>query len=660
MIRLLYIEGISPNDQPTYYTLAEQQGYMNAHVVTTIESGFYPPLYRNAITLDTSDFDISSGKSINYLELVFNSKSYYYFIESIEYVNETLYQLNIVMDVIQTYMFNVKINTAHVIRSTIDRFTDTDTTINRQYIRENINAGSEMVYDKSQSFFEIPDYVIVSIHLPDSNHNTYAGNENYKLTTGKYCQVYPAPETLINKYKPSGGEVLHYSTEFELLHLSKVKYTRLGKEINTTFGAIYEHFLKDIRSSDVVAMYAIPAGMLGMSISCTVTPHTSDISEDIQYTIALGDKLYFSGAATSSYLNVNDFFAEETSTAITASELQGWSGYSSITSSLGIYYRPNKKINTPFSTMYCPVLLDNNYMSITFGDNSIQAQYPLEKAESIDLKATMTFDIFTGTYMYTIHTGDSYKANIYDTTVVSSSICEYELINDSYVTYNSTNKARYLGAIGGGIFTLAGAVGGSTDRNSGYVIKQYERNPETNRLITTAKTTMKYMSSKTNPALATAMDIGKYAVDFMTTEANHAMAPNTLKKTGNISSSGMFATNNIRIKYYTRRDIEQVAKYFETAGYAVSLYLSNIFLRQDSHNDEYVRRYYFNVLKCDDIMLDIFDFPEDQVTKTLIENRLRDGLRLWRTYSNEASTIVNTYGTMGQPNQYDNVELKYL
>ena len=137
LLKLYYVEGISRTDTPLFDNIENQRQYYSDRLVVTIPDSFYPPHYRNEISLVLGDyFTPSSASQMNYLSLEYLGRVYYYFIDSIEYKNEDIATLNVTMDVIQTYMFDINYHNARVKRETIKRWNGDY--INRNYINEYI------------------------------------------------------------------------------------------------------------------------------------------------------------------------------------------------------------------------------------------------------------------------------------------------------------------------------------------------------------------------------------------------------------------------------------------------------------------------------------------------------------------------------------------
>ena len=142
MIRLMFVKGINEVDTPYFETKEEQTEFFeNASVVSyDDETAYYPPYYRNRIRLPSSDIPFSDEtKKINYLSLEYDGKTYYYFVESMDYVTDDLTEITISMDTIQTFFFDMLLTKPTIKRMAIKRWSDDKVSINRNYIRENLS-----------------------------------------------------------------------------------------------------------------------------------------------------------------------------------------------------------------------------------------------------------------------------------------------------------------------------------------------------------------------------------------------------------------------------------------------------------------------------------------------------------------------------------------
>lgn len=687
MIKLYYIEGISPNDQPTFQTVAQQQGYMSKHIVKTIESGFYPPLYRNEINLDIDDFDITAGKSTNYLSLTYGSKEYYYFIESIAYINERVYKLNIVMDVIQTYLFNVKINSARLTRKSIDRWKNTAGYINREYIRENINSGT-MIDDGAGNYSSSGDYIHVilySVNASDNCSQVQSGRlTDNNLTEVPYVirLVYTEDDFInsaqVRNMTLTDVDLWGRSEDPTHYHPAYYYYDKLTDAINhvdkdtdeqlKNFKDIYQF----VTSPTVYRVLRVPVEYFGATISFDTK---NKVVQVIFGNKNLGLVWYTMGNLEQGehglIFNRNShglpFEETEDGNRITN---YGCLPLLRDVKTLGFYQ--NKHIGREFNPYYCPQMIDSNYMSISYGDNQVQATIALEKLETQTYTLARKYDIITGDAMYGIFANDRTGSfitneNPYDSMVVSHIDYEIPLVTDAYKQYDSANKARLLGAVATLISpTLSGVTGlvdqpyKSTERVKVKSARGMPDKPfQAYAMDVTSTTKFPKPMSPMNLMEVAGAGIST-ALNTIEPGINAMLKPNEVKVSTGITSNMLTLSGQVWMYSYLTSTFDECAKYFETAGYAVVEYIENMTLVQDPTYNAYMRRYYFNVLQCEDACIDLVDFPEDQVTIHLISDRLRDGVRLWRTESNDDATEVSTYGHMGRPTEYDNVELKFL
>ena len=107
-INLYYIKGINAIDTPYFASLAQQQTYFAQHKVGQINDDYwYPPYNADFIQFSTTDVDLDL--KANYLSIEYKEKQYYYFIDSLEYVTQDIIGLHVILDSIQTMMFNIEI-----------------------------------------------------------------------------------------------------------------------------------------------------------------------------------------------------------------------------------------------------------------------------------------------------------------------------------------------------------------------------------------------------------------------------------------------------------------------------------------------------------------------------------------------------------------------
>lgn len=139
MIELYHIININEVDTPYFKSKKEQEYYFSQSRTYKDTDAYYPPYYFNTIKLSTDDF-ILNQEEINYCCITFEGRRYYYFVNDIQYINETLFSISLEMDTIQTYMFDMRVTSPTITRMPIDRYVDGK--INRDYIRENLSTGN--------------------------------------------------------------------------------------------------------------------------------------------------------------------------------------------------------------------------------------------------------------------------------------------------------------------------------------------------------------------------------------------------------------------------------------------------------------------------------------------------------------------------------------
>lgn len=131
----IYINGLNEIDTIHFDSITDRNKYMSTgEVKTVVTDAFYPPHYHLSIRVDSDDIDLNTNA--NYLSFEYKDKWYYYFIQSIRYVNENILEFSLKMDTIMTYYFDASKYSGIVERNTIKRWNGNN--INRDYIPENI------------------------------------------------------------------------------------------------------------------------------------------------------------------------------------------------------------------------------------------------------------------------------------------------------------------------------------------------------------------------------------------------------------------------------------------------------------------------------------------------------------------------------------------
>lgn len=647
MINLYFIDGISVNDEPTFDTLALQATFFDSHLVQLVDTGFYPPHYINKIKLSVEDFNLK--KQVNYLSLDYNNKIYYYFIDSINYINEDIYELNVVMDTIQTYMFNIHCENALMERMSISRW-NSQGKINRNYIRENIGDDTfELIRDSKQEVsLDETIHVVVYGQPKGTSGNKPWWEGNNTIKTSIYSNDIFVDNNMLVALFISNDDYSSIARKYFVSHPSAIKENFKVIKLNDKDINVSDLIKNDYAiASDVAitAIYKIPMKDLDIKYKLTFDDNKNPLNVEIILPTLTKITPYSGGTdllvPTSRYvLGINNFNMN----------------VNSIEDLIG--FKKHSTIRTNFSLDYCPQMLDTNYIRITYGDMLYQVSYPLEYLTDIHFYKYAVLDITNGNYYYSISSDSTYDKiygnDDYDTNVMSRIDLSTSLISDKYVEYDQANKARLLGFINGNISdTINGlprTTGNTTTTYQSTIKKRVNKRLRKVKTIDNVSSTISAVSG--NPLGIASSMLGN-AIDFAENEINNDLAPNTLRNSTDIIQTYGYGLLRRHTKVFYKRNIISYAKYFESVGYKVNEWYDNLKI---FNNDSPISiRYYFNVIKMQDMNIDLHGCPSDNETIDNILQRFYDGIRLWRV-DNEA----NLYGKMGQPTLYDNVERSFV
>lgn len=614
MITLYYVEGLTQLDEPMFESLSSQEKYFDNYVVQRTDAGFYPPHYQNRITLSTEDITFASN--CNYLSLDYGSKTYYYFIDSIEYVSEDVIQLNVIMDVIQTYMFNMNIRDMHITRRSIKRWND-DGTINRQYVRENLSRADMariqykkqhddicwyLVWFRDPKDIKVRDGIDIVDWNPGSECHVKSSWTNYSIgLKAFFIPVYKGVLNIEQVYiKDSGGVFRQCQFPWRLLEdpyvvkMYYIDYDIFKGQYSTEYlGNILHITMTD--SAWVKDLYYQFTDSTARPISAGYAPNTVDLSQS---------------STKVSWIN----FIKNTS-----------------------------KTNT-VSIAYVPALLDENYYQYEYGEQLSTTTYPLHELQKPTLYENMLFDITSCSRMYYLSQDEETgKVNDpYGTLIVNNTQELVDLYSDKWLQYYSSNSATWT---------------------EGYTLNK-------NKLL------FKYTLSQVNTVMDGASDYAKgrpmykSVMGFASNLANHVWnmyeldkqreitkgnltnAPDMEKQGNAVNPDLVSGALDIVRKLYRVRDIERVSYEFERYGYTVNDTVQNAINTSIFGLNN--NRYYFNVLQGTINSLTFNGVITDDNTKGAVMARFASGLRMWNTDNGvlRASAIGDF--------TYDNVETSFI
>ena len=547
------------------------------------------------------------------------------------------------MDTITTYLFDIELSDVCIARKFIDRY-NTDGTINRNYLRENVSTAiMKQIQREYLTTTTDSDQTkgLIVIKLSDTpykkGYTDFCKLQNFRYLSrfefvpqnGYYC-VLPFNDAILTE------------NEFNVIARQGSQETDKGKfEFHMTLSELS-------KATKVTEMYIIPGNPLR------------------NYIFTQGNKIFYHNDASTNrpidrgtnndcdiVTNANSCFFILTDFTIIPNTFE-------FRKSIGFTIQNKKEI--AFNKMFVPCLLDSNYYRISFGERNYQTTDLIEYSDK---------DLFTLTYQGMIDGTRFYfvGSDTYYTSILADNKYLMTLYTSEWNNYNSYNKASIGMAMGNYALSCFGfGYGTNNSLKSTYGGNQ--------PLIDTIYSTPEYLDKRhKSPMLNTK---GAALMDYFTPGESNAMRKSkvsaTNKAIGEVSSlvhtatqeyNAWLAPNSVRASYdldnvfvsrcedlvyvlYQVEDIEQVAQYYHRNGYLVNEYYnepSMLFSLID-----YVRnRYYFNILKLANCNVDFLSCTTGEDIKEDIEYRLINGIRIWNYEVND----IGNYS-------YDNVERKYI
>ena len=606
-INLYYIRGISHTDTPVFSTIGEQSIFYNTKVTkyTVPSDSFFVPKFTDEIKLPISDLDFNS--QYNYLSIYFLNKYYYYFIDSIEYINEDIVSIKIEMDVIQTYMFDIDFNHSEIVRDTIKRwrFYGPDYRINRDYIRENI--GNSNFIKESFELFEDDTYAFV-IHIMPTNANQYwyqydgTSPDLQRFTGSEKCLLKTSDG---NAYLEAGLHlILPFAKNFP------INSTYVSDVNSVTFTGTYWDMFRKMCERDYVLSVSIIPGKYLSSIGITYNSENNTFTYSTDITsrfIRISDGGNPIGVECAGFVagGTVDFQQLKIPEVTLQRQLFG--------------FTRNTYPEAPFNFVYCPQLLDENYTQILYGEPSYMTGYPLSHLTEPVINLRTSIDLVSNTRVYSC--AISNNEDYYLTIKYATAPQLVTLYNNPYQSYLSRNQAtlsagRALALLNN---VYSGITSGLGSGNAG-------------------------------------IGIAKGAMEEINYEANRAITLSDLKftpDTTKVNGNGAFdlITNNIAARFiaYAVSNKYECAEYFESFGYKThEISYGNLFQRRN--------RYYYDYIETEDMNFTLKVITDNETVEKIRE-RFNRGLRMWHTLNSEFVRPSGVTLYMGQLCKYDNVEV---
>ena len=535
MIKLGYLEGYTSFNVPKFNNSAQRDNYFNSLTAYDIDA-YYPPFYTNIIKLDIDDVPLTSP--INFVILIHNGKYYYYFVDKINYKNESIYEIVINMDTILTYMYDYRVTQGLKTRESIKRWNGNE--INRDYVRENVSEG---IMEVSSFTYRNPNkYIIVtSSHNyidagRDSGH--YIQNGTY-YDFGYYVYVFPLPP-----FELSNIATIHMYCDSGLTDLGSVNPYKV---VDQFIADPYTINMMLVESEYLDKIYGTSWNLVATYLSCTVTFSASISSDDI---VRFNNNKICGFNVINLPIDNNFIFSDN----------------------LG--FIKNISDRSLFDYHYIPQLIDENYIQLEYGDVNGFSSYPLHQSKSSVFNYYNNLDVTNGNDGYYIL--DSLTSNNkYNSYNISLGLT-FDLITDPWLEYQAQNKGTLsTGLQLQAVNTLYSTIKGiGTNVVSGlYMGGRSELEFEAgNQGLSNMYATRKFQSS-TNAATSLTdglMQGLNIVANYQINRDNLQFSPDTVKGRANLYSMMFSKYKSPYLKKFMVTDIENCARKLEEYGYRVN------------------------------------------------------------------------------------------
>lgn len=664
MYKIGYIEGYDSFNTMSFTNKTSQSTYFDNHTIVTIDA-YYPPYYTNIIKLTRTDLDYTTNK-FNFVVIIFNNIRYYYFVGDINYINEEVYEIPIIMDTIQTFMFDLKISNAVQTRECISRWVPNGNTlsdvINRDYARENVSKDDFL--PTSFEYTNTRKYLIVITSREMSDPSAYPSTMikgGYKMSTGTWIYVFPfldftdLLETLPVRIYVNGVE---WYTGITFDYYNSPIPALLKNPYVVNMFMVTSAYLDELMEPSVSKQFIFPEYYWRLSMTFPSTPLIDDTpfrynygSEDEpSYTYYLGFQI--------SAIPLDFEYVSAKSIQIE-----------------NISFVKNTNLATSFNKKFIPQLIDENYIQISYGEKLGSTSFPLSKLKdtAIYLYAGMDLTDCSRSYKISPRDDDFNHEDVYNTIKVVSSLESFNLISDAWENYQATHKGSLTtgmqlqvannlykfasgSAIGWASRTLPSSYSSSIERtiDNSIIKNRTTTTADGVRITRSSNRAMDKVTSSASHSEGYRMPSGlsaktDFLMDNINTVANYQINKENLEFTPDVVGQGsnLFSdilTKSCEVFYATQHvtDIEACAKRMEYYGYSVNKVVTNKFI-----NDLKVR-YYYNVIQATNITvknIGTYNIPLDLIQDFV--SRLESGIRLFDMVGN-----TNFLDNL----QYDNVE----
>lgn len=250
---------VSYTHQYYFRNIDQQEAFFEGKVFLTLENGTYQRKNINTIQVPYQADEIADVKYLRWQNRNYSLKWYYAFVTSVDYINPGTTQINYVLDVYQTYLFDMQWKQSFIEREHTQRWTE-DSKGNRIPVintePEGMEYGSEYRILDEKEFAQIPDvgwivfgstkvgssvprnignfptgiiYTFVPISTNQKRIITFTNSGRTLLDAGEALRLFATDTTLVN----SLCSVVFYP----FLPIRGITYTESGNTIDLAFDA---------------------------------------------------------------------------------------------------------------------------------------------------------------------------------------------------------------------------------------------------------------------------------------------------------------------------------------------------------------------------------------------------------------------------------------
>lgn len=652
MIYLMYVPGISRTDVPVSST-ADPYGWLGGKVVKSIDNSYYPAYYEDTIYIDADDLDLGQV-TINYLAINVNpnasptKRTYYYFITDIRYVNEQVYEIDIVLDSIMTFMPEIHINYGLLERKLIHKYTSSSkSSLNRAYIRENVSDGIFYNYRRDKVTDLIGTYVARSTQskAPDVWVSSRIREPNIIYT--KAYQVYLQQKTDMEL------GYYYFVIPYVKNHTGDIDYTISTQwRVYDSPGVYHDYDFSDsqyvlamlrslLTDTAIKSLYYFPFNIY-QDIFYNENNNTIKIfanSGEAMYSPSEGEDPEFAkvGLIRTSQdpdVNIRGYAIEwmkDMKVVINRTSINYISGLPS--------FDPDSW--SPFDEVG---IFDENYISVRFGENGAMSSFPLYKATSTTIYAYYWGDPTSGARYYQLGLANTPNnaiiVDFYNTRVCADKPLTVDLRTAEFEQWYRYNKAALIGAasntavkVATSVLTHGVSAASDATRIADIIKDPAARTPKKQRISKKAQRAIRgyEISKEGNEArtLASTMNSGSGLFELAANMANLALAPDSVKTIGELIGDMMADCDGPYIDTSLVQDYYQVGLYYHMYGYKINRPVHNKYMYDYWINDKVGD--VFNYIKFGSVTVDlIISDISSQAICSDIESRLRDGVRFWK------------------------------